>query len=832
MGIVTEDLSQSQMYFKLKEGDADQFHVMRYRGTEGLCQLYRFEIEVVSVDDAALTQDIVGRAAVLGLGDGAAWFHGLVSRFEMTGEGVDQTYYRIELVPPLWLLTHRSNSASFRDMTTADIIQHVFDESGIVGHYPFEVEAVPSSKTREFTVQYRETDYTFICRLLEDEGIRWWFENTESGCKLRFSDAPTYEPIEGDGPEVQYTQPSQMSSGDAEFVSHFRLSRSVRTGSVALTDYNYTNPQLDLAAKSEGERDKGLQFFDYPGAYAAQDEGSKLAEIRRDEFESGRVVGVGLSNCARLHPGRKFKLSGHSAEGADGEYMITSVTHQGKQATTQTTTGTNGRGNVLGASLYQSLLTARSNQDRTTTDMADALLRLAERMSAGDPTANRALTNWLYHAGQVARDPLLAAVVQGGKPAETLSLPNLLDDVPGANQMNFDAPVYSCRFECIPGAVPYRPARVTPWPQMRGSQTAIVVGSGEIDSDSCGRVKVKFFWDRGPSKDYSCWIRFSNGWAGGGYGMMFVPRVGQEVIVDFLEGNPDKPIITGRVYNNDNMPAYPLPDEQTKSYIKTNSSTGGGGTNEIRFEDLKGSEQVLINAQKDFHIRVGKDEGEERHNVKDNQHLIVGGEQREKISGHRSITVESADALSVGGKQSVVVKEDAFHEFKANLDHAVASEYHIKADKIVVEASSGISLKNGSNFVLIDASGVTIVGSQVKLNSGGSPLSSSITGSPPSPAEPEEADEVEPGEDTTFSPDAGVAPPAEADPHKGQWISIELKDPDGNPVAGEYFEITTPSGKVLEGTLDVNGYKRVWVDEEGECQISFPRLDAEEWHPA
>jgi uncharacterized protein involved in type VI secretion and phage assembly len=826
---LTQEETQADLVFQLEGGEADQFLVLRYRGTEGVCQLYRFEIELSSTDTTEF-DGVVGKRACLSVYTdwGARWFHGIISRFEITGHGVDKTYYRAELVPEVWLLTHRYQSRIFQQKSVKDIITDVLTEAGIASDR-FDLSGVQgASSPRDYCVQYRETDYNFICRLMEEEGIRWYFEHTEDGHVLKMADSAEYAPIEGEA-EIPYQPPAEMNVSE-EHVYRFRLGQCVRPGSVVLNDFNFENPKLNLESKQDCERDTGLEFSDFPGEYTEQSVGQTLASMRAEEFESGRVLGVGQSNSPRLSPGKTFDLTEHPAELLNGSYLVVSAVHEGRQSTEGTTGGLNGRGRLLDPRVYETVVRAQQHENEGIRQLAEALLQIVSRLHVGDPSAHRALTQWLYHAGQVCRDLPSTAVACGGNPLEALVLPNLIDDVSRSMSVDLQTPVHECRFECIPADVVYRPPRVTPWPVVRGTQTARVVGpSGEeIYTDEYGRVKVQFPWDRRGAMDEtsSCWIRVSQGMAGGQYGMMFLPRVGQEVVVDFLEGDPDKPIIVGRVFNADHMPPYALPDEKTKSVIKTHSSKGGGGTNEIRFEDLKDSEQILIHAQADLHVCVGN---EERHNVKKKQYLIVEGEQRQKITGHRSVKLEAKDALDVAGSQSVVVGGDVFHDFGGNHDHKVASEYHIKAATIVVEADSGISLKCGSNFVLIDSAGVTIVGTQIKLNSGGAALTSSISGGPASPAEPEDADAATPGKDVSYTGEESPTPPIEVEPAEGQWISFNLEDQDGNAVAGEYFEIKTPSGDVIPGTTDVNGYARVWVDEEGDCEISFPQLDSEEW---
>jgi type VI secretion system secreted protein VgrG len=316
---------------------------------------------------------------------------------------------------------------------------------------------------------------------------------------------------------------------------------------------------------------------------------------------------------------------------------------------------------------------------------------------------------------------------------------------------------YTNSFTCIPFDVPYRPPRVTPKPMVEGTQTAIVVGPAgeEIYTDEHGRVKVQFHWDREGKKDEnsSCWIRVSQVWAGAGWGAMYIPRIGHEVIVNFIEGDPDRPIITGRVYHGTNKPPYPLPDEKTKSTIKSDSSLGGGGFNEIRFEDKKGEEQIFIHAEKNQDVRIKKDLltwiGNE-------SHLIVKKDQLEQVEGDKHLTVTGDHNEKVGGTISIKAGTDM--QEKVGSKHALdaGTEIHLKAGmNVVIEAGMSITLKAGGGFVVVGPAGVTISGTPILLNSGGSAGSGSGC-SPEAPKEPKEADTAKPGEKTNLP----AAPPS------------------------------------------------------------------------
>ncbi|MBN2563417.1 MAG: type VI secretion system tip protein VgrG [Phycisphaerae bacterium] len=859
------DLSKAQLAFQVAGGTVDQFLVTRYRGTEGLCRLYRFEIELTSAEESVAFDDIVGKAATLSVNTdfGTRWFHGIVSRFEMTGSVDDHTYFRAELVPSVWLLTHRYNCRIFQNKTVPEIISAILEGGGIPSDR-FRLVLERTYEPREYCVQYRETDYNFICRLMEEEGIWWCFEQTQEDHTFVMADSSSaYAPIEGE-PDLPYQPPAGMVVSQ-EHISRFRLGQCVRPGAVVLDDFNFENPKLKLQAKSDVGRDAGLEFSDYPGEYLAQAEGASYAQLRAQEFESARVLGVGEGNCFRLSPGLTFNLIDHPSQPVNATYLLTAVTHQGKQATARASTGANGRGGVLDQRVHQAMIAARQHAEPAIRNLAEGLLQIVNRIYKGDQTAHRALTQWVYHAGQVSRDLPSAASASGGNPLEALAIPNLLEDLLQGEVLGGDSPVYQCRFECIPSSVVYRSPRVTPWPVMRGTQTARVVGpSGEeIYTDPYGRVKVQFNWDREGKFDEnsSCWIRVSQGSAGGQYGSLFLPRIGQEVIVDFLEGDPDKPIITGRVYNADLMPPYTLPDEKTKSVIKTHSSKGGGGTNEIRIEDLKDKEQILIYAQKDLHVRVNSDRVEnvdkDRHlTVKEHKYELVKKAKnievkldfKEKIGGDKSLSVGGKDSIKVGGTRTVDVGRDVIEKFGASHKHEVTQTYACKAMSIKLEASIGIELKCGGSSIILTPAAIFIMGGPlVNINCGSGPPVGPVMAMPSAPAAPEppvDADSVQPGKDVTYGGGGELTPgevgedisgitfePEEVEERKTTWIEIELVDESSQPVVGERYQITAPDGEtVKEGSLDKLGQAHVTLPEpQGTCQISFPNLDQEAW---
>ncbi|PYY02433.1 MAG: hypothetical protein DMG63_00715 [Acidobacteria bacterium] len=445
-----------------------------------------------------------------------------------------------------------------------------------------------------------------------------------------------------------------------------------------------------------------------------------------------------------------------------------------------------------------------------------------------------------------------------------------------------EAGYYSNNFKCMPASRTFRPPRLTSKPFVQGPQTAFVVGpkGSEIHTDKYGRVKVQFHWDREGKYDdkSSCWIRVAQAWAGKQWGSVGIPRIGHEVIVEFLDGDPDRPIITGQVYNAGAMPPYPLPDNQTKTLFKTHSSPGGGGFNELRFEDKKADEQIFIHAEKNLDIRVKNNEYEtvtkdlhliveQDHfeHVKNDHHETVDRDYVQKLGRDHHLKIDGKQAISVAGSQSLKVTGDVAEQFSGNHSEQVSQALYLKAGMtIVLEAPMGITLKCGGNSVVVDTVGVTVKGnlivldgSMVNINSGpGSPPGSGQACSLVSPTAAktaQEADKADPGQmmelkQQQMKTGTGKYAPVQFTPHKPQaggssgagsqskqqthWIEIKLVDTDNKPVPGEAYRIILPDGQTAaEGTLDEKGFARVDGIDPGTCKVTFPNLDKSVWKP-
>ncbi|MFO0838744.1 MAG: type VI secretion system tip protein TssI/VgrG [Phycisphaerae bacterium] len=746
--------SASLADYTLQIGDltTDDLRVTAFSGEEGISELFSFQVELCSPGEPISVDAVIGKPCLLEIAgnEGSRFVNGIVWRFERTGQARRFTYYSVQIVPVHWLLTKRQSCRIFQahncsDMTVPGIMKKVFELAGI----PEERQrfALTGSYTaREYVVQYRETDMDFISRLMEEEGIFFFYEHAVDGHKMVVADSPSAHKPAGVHGEAAFRDASGLV-GETPTLGALRDVAEIQVGATRLTDFDFKRPGEHPSGTATGEDPTGLEYSDYPGGFLERSSGTTLAQTRLDEQACRRRVTLMSGATYGLAPGFKFTLIDHPDSAFNRSYLITHAAQRGTQP------------------------------------------QSAEEDSFGEA---------------------------GG---------------------------YAIEIRTIPAETPFRPPRVTRRPRIVGSQTAIVVGpSGEeIYTDKYGRVKVQFHWDLQGVYDEnsSCWIRVSQSAAGGQYGMMFLPRVGQEVVVDFLEGDPDRPLITGRVYNNDQMPAYTLPDNKTRSYIKTNSSKGGGGTNEIMFEDLKDSEKVLIFAQKDLHLRVTNDKVE---NVDHNRHVTVKEQSFELVKQKKHSEIKLDLNEKIGGKHSHETTGDYGLKVGGNHSNETSQNLYLKGGQnVVIESGMGLTLKVGGNFIKIDASGISIQGTLTKINAGGAAGS----GSPVSLVAPDatiEADTATPGADTTYNAQAitpealqveskafQAAQPPEAVEKLESWVEIEMIDEEGQPWRGEYYEITRPDGKVVKGYLNQQGQAHVWLPKNEQVQVSFPKLDGRAW---
>jgi type VI secretion system secreted protein VgrG len=598
------------------------------------------------------------------------------------------THYHAQVVPWLWFLTRQADCRIFQNLAVPDILTQVFNLFPNFKDFRLSLQA--TYPQLEYCVQYRETSFNFVSRLMEECGIFYYFDHSTQGKHtMVLADQSSNLPACPGSPLSYDTQVGGLL--DPEVIDNWHVGQEVRTGKYTVTDYNFITPSTSLLANDPTvvplPASQSLELFDYPGLHTNKDDGDTVAKVRMQEEEASYMVVSGAGNCRGLMSGYSFTLKNHYRGDQNTSYVVTEVRHFGSAGQSYTSAGT-----------------------------------------------------------------------QGGE-------------------------TYSNHFTCIPASVPYRPARVTPKPFVQGPQPALVVGKSgeEIWVDQYGRVIVQFYWDRlgQQNENSSCWIRTSQPWAGGNWGAMWIPRIGQEVLVSFLEGDPDRPVITGRVYNANEMPPYALPQYQTRSTFMSRSSKGGGAANynELRFEDLKGQEQIFMNAEMDMDLRVEKDSreyiGANRHlivttnqqelvktdkhlhvkgnhfeNVEGNMSFQVGGNQMESVTGNKSLSVTGNQNESVTGNVSLSVTGGKAESI--TMGHLLSAlSIHLSATAgIVIECPAGITLSSAASSIDISPGGVFITGTPMAfINSGSSPASTSdpSAGSPASPTAPQDPDTADDG---------------------------------------------------------------------------------------
>jgi type VI secretion system secreted protein VgrG len=606
--------SEADFFFEAGPYSSQDLKVVRFEGQESMSELFYFQLEVAMEEIEPDFEAILGKPAMLTIeGDeGTRYVRGILSKFEQSGEPTRLTQYRAELVPKIWLLGLHHKSRIFQEMKVQDIIEKVLKEDHISPN-EFKFNLKGSYDAREYCVQYRESDLAFISRLMEEEGIYYWFDHSKNQCVLTMGDDKSlHTPIDGDSKLVFHSVTGQEP--DYEHIIHFRYAQAVRPGEVMLRDFDFKKPKLDLTAKDTADRDTDLQIYDYPGEYTEPGTGATLSKIRLQEAQTPRKVAEGKSNCKRLLPGFKFTMEEHLWSDLNQEYLLTRVLHFGTQIQTF-------------------------------------------KEAAGTTAANE----------------------------------------------------YRAEFSCIPSSVQFRPARVTPRPLISGSQTAIVTGpSGEeIYPDEHGRVKVQFHWDREGKKNEksSCYIRVSQTWAGPAWGAIIIPRIGQEVIVQFLEGNPDCPIITGTVYNGANKPPFGLPGGKSQAGFKSNSTLGGGGYNEFIMDDTKGKELIRVHGQYDMDTTIEHDLREHVLNnrsrdVKVDETISIGANQTYSIGKNQTGTVDVDKTIKVGSNHTENIGADMKIEIGANLTEKVAASYSEEVGTTLdVKVGTAMTLTVGAALV-------------------------------------------------------------------------------------------------------------------------------------
>ncbi len=634
-------------------------------GSEAVSRLFHFRLAALAENKTDIAFDkLLGQkvSAALTLPDGKTqrYFTGLVRRVAQGERDNVFTSYELEITPPAWLLTRRSQSRIFQHVSVPDVLKKVVEGLDV----SFELQG--SFEKRDFLVQYRETDFNFFSRLCEEEGFYYFFKHSNGGCHMVVANTPQSHP---DMPAASALIYEMTAGGNRpeDRIFAWRKAQELRSGKVTLWDHCFELPHKHLEANKTiqdsakvGEAthkqalgsNQNLELYDWPAGHAKRFDGvdkgggdnasglggiptagTRLATTLMQEEAAAGLVVEGDSKCRQMTSGYKFTVQRHF--NAKGSYVALAVDHDAHMATAF-------RSGESGVLLYEN------------------------------------------------------------------------------------------RFRCLPLETPFKPPRETPRPVVHGTQTAVVVGPAgdEIFTDKYGRIKVQFHWDRQGKgdADSSCWVRVATPWAGQQWGMVHIPRVGQEVVIAFEEGDPDRPICVGSVYNADMMPPYKLPDNKTQSGVKSRSSLKGTAENfnEICFEDKKGEELLYIRAEKDQKIAVENDEahwvGHDRVKEVDNDETTtIGNDRKETVKNDETITIHNNRTETVEqGDEKVTVKqgnrtvEISMGNETLNIKMGNQST-KLDLGSSTTEAMQSITLKVGQSSIVLDQMGVTIQGMQITI---------------------------------------------------------------------------------------------------------------------
>ena len=682
--ILDFDYELSVVSFDVKETVSEPFVInLRLAGKE------KIAFEDVKLQEGLLSVK-GGVGAILNDESGDRYFHGVIRKFKHSGTSGKLNIYEVQMVPSLWLLSLEKKCRLFQDKPLKEIIGALLQEQYITSDlYEFRLDR--DDIFIKFSMQYQETNLNYLSRLLEHEGIFYFFEHFEDKHVLVFCDTEAfYQEITGQS-SIPFNTNGMVA--EKENVFAFKISERLRPGKLSQKNYNFKTPSVDLSTDHEAKVETSFEIYEYPGPYGEKSAGNRLSRIRLEELRALAKRGYGNSCCPRFQAGATFTLTEHRHDDFNDEYFFHSVTHEGKQ-----------------------------------------------------PQALRENASGSAH--------------------------------------------YSNSFTVIPATVIYRPERTTPKPMVPGLLSAIVTGpkGEEIWPDEYGRVNVQFHFDREGKMDEksSCWLRTIQFWNGTTWGSQFIPRIGDEVLVSFINGDMDYPIITGSVVNEAKQPNYDLPANKTQSGIRTRSTPGGTANNfnELRFEDKMGKEEVYLQGEKDWNIlikndkgqRVGHDEtltvGNDRtkyvvmnqsetigvnksiqvganhtETIGSNMTLTVGKCQTETIGVNSMETIGADKELSIGGLYQVsvggIMNEtvscakteevgqaksvfvgtnmtknivgDSTTNIGANLSEFITGKYYSKANEYVIEAPK-ITFKAGSSTITMDDGSITIKANKVFSN--------------------------------------------------------------------------------------------------------------------
>ncbi|MGQ0565410.1 MAG: type VI secretion system Vgr family protein [Gemmobacter sp.] len=674
------------------------------RVIEGLSTIYEATIDWMSLDRDIDLATLVGQTHKIrvqigeetppggspgttgggsGSGSGGTWreFVGTCVEAQFVGLHEGYSFFSLEIRPWLWFLTKSTNNRIYQNMHAMDIIKDVFSDHGFSDYTTNGVSRTPDQ--RIYTVQYNETDFDFISRLMEEEGIYYFSTVTGGKDMLSLCDsAGAHKFVPGAASiDFKLREPNYRRADDHIF--EWRGGEAVRSGKVTLRDYNFETPQADkttVKAIPKGRHNhKNYEVYRYPGSYRENAQGEFYSRIKMEAEACKHAIRDGICNVRTFATGATFSLTGHSRAADNQQYLVVSGVHM-----------------------------------------------MQIEVQAEDETQ------------QVQGQTGSGSGGGGGAP-----------DIPGTikfDEKNKDS--YRCTFKTIPKSVPFRAPLTTPWPRIPGILLAKVTGpSGEeIHTDKYGRIKVQFPWDRdvvwsgdGKGKETSsCWVRVVTPWSGKNWGMVHVPRIGQEVVIQFEDGDIDRPICTGMLYNAETMPPYTLPANMTQMGIKTRSSKGGGADNynELVFEDKKDAEFIRMHSEKDYFLTVENnavvsigqtkkapgDLTTDIHNSRtetihegDLTLTVKSGNEKRDIKTNRDEKIGANAKQEVGGNKETTVKGDAKATISGNSESTVKGTTDVKSTgAMTIDCPTSITITCGGSSIELTPAGVTIKGIMIR----------------------------------------------------------------------------------------------------------------------
>lgn len=607
---------ETGLYFSVKVGELSEntFDVVEFNLEEALSELYTLTLTLSSTNpEIDLTEQLLKKVTftVFSNGQKQRTINGIVASASHGDSGFKRTYYKIVARPMLWQLTLTKDSRIYHFKSVPAIIDEILKDFSIV----FDKQLMDAHAEREYTVCKRESYFDFICRLMAEEGISFWFEED----KLFYSDSRLGMTM---GPELLYNTHPQSGAKES-VISQLTFGAHMRPTEAKVKDYRYSHPSVPLDAKSKTKKSlPAFSVYDSYGRYQDEAIAKQFSQYRLEALQAESESGEAVSNCIGLMPGKFFQITEHPSQAINDRWQVIKVVHHG-------------------------------------------------------------------------------------------TLPQSLD-----NESDDSSASLTNRFSFIPSKSNWRPLFVHK-PQADGDEVATVVGPAdeEIYVNEEGAVKVHFHWNYydEPDENASCWVRVMQNWNGDGFGFLATPRIGQEVIISYLNGDIDRPIIVGTVYNGYNRPPVKLPESKTQMSIKSKTHKGEG-FNELRFEDENGKQQIFIHAQKDMEVRVRNSKNER---IDFDRSTSIGNDAQIAIANNMTLTVDGKQDQKTSGNFIELVEGDKNLNVKGDLIQNVSGYAGMNADSdFVVQSKDKLTLRVGSSFITIHAGGIEMKAPKIKLNSG------------------------------------------------------------------------------------------------------------------